>query len=62
MRADDGGTGLGLAVSYGIAVAHNGTLTVDSTPGRGTTFALRLPLPDDDDATAHENQNGAMPE
>ena len=62
MRPDDGGTGLGLAVSYGIAVAHNGTLTVDSTPGRGTTFALRLPLSDDDDATGHEDQNGAMPE
>ena len=61
MRPDEGGTGLGLAVSYRIAEAHNGTLTVDSTPGRGTTFALRLPLSDGDDAAGHEDQNGAMP-
>ena len=38
-----GSTGLGLAIAHGIATAHDGTLTVTSTPGRGTAFLLRLP-------------------
>jgi len=37
------GTGLGLAVSYGIVQEHAGRITVDSTPGRGTTFRIILP-------------------
>ncbi len=37
------GTGLGLFLSYGIAESHGGTLTVDSAPGEGATFALSLP-------------------
>jgi len=39
------GTGLGLSVSYGIIEAHNGTITVDSALGRGTTFRIVLPIP-----------------
>ena len=39
------GTGLGLSVSYGIIEAHNGTITVDSAAGRGTTFRIVLPVP-----------------
>lgn len=38
-----GGTGLGLALSRAIAVAHGGTLTASSPPGQGATFTLRLP-------------------
>ncbi len=37
------GTGLGLSVTHRIVLRHHGTIAVDSTPGRGTTFTIRLP-------------------
>jgi len=37
------GTGLGLAVSYGIVQEHTGRISVDSIPGQGTTFRITLP-------------------
>ena len=38
------GIGLGLSVSYGIIKNHNGILEVNSNPGKGATFRIKLPL------------------
>jgi two-component system sensor kinase FixL len=37
------GSGLGLSISYKIVEAHKGEISAVSTPGEGTTFAIRLP-------------------
>lgn len=41
-----GGTGLGLAVTYGIVQEHSGHISVSSTPGQGSTFRITLPTTD----------------
>jgi two-component system OmpR family sensor kinase len=49
-RTDDartrarGGAGLGLAIAASLTAAHGGELTVDTKPGEGAAFHLRLPL------------------
>jgi signal transduction histidine kinase len=39
-----GGTGLGLAIVKRILDAHEAPIAVESLPGQGTTFSLRLPV------------------
>jgi two-component system, NtrC family, sensor kinase len=38
------GTGLGLSIVYGIVRAHGGVITVDSAPGKGASFTIRIPM------------------
>jgi two-component system NtrC family sensor kinase len=52
-KGDEKGVGLGLAVAYGIIRRHEGTISVESEVGAGTTFRVVLPRqysPDDDAA------------
>lgn len=37
-------SGLGMSVSYGIVHRHRGTIEVDSIPGKGTTFTVKIPI------------------
>jgi two-component system NtrC family sensor kinase len=50
------GTGLGLAVSYGIIQEHNGTIAVESEVGQGTTFEIWLPLGAQADEAGHTDR------
>ena len=43
-KQNSGGTGLGLAVVYGIILNHRGFLEVESVEGQGSTFLIYLPL------------------
>ena len=43
-KNDNKGTGLGLAVAYGIIKQHNGKLIVENTSAEGTTFRITLPI------------------
>jgi len=42
-KQSEGGTGLGLSVSYSLVQAHEGEIVFDTTPGSGTSFTVLLP-------------------
>jgi PAS domain S-box-containing protein len=50
------GTGLGLAVSYGIIERHKGAISVESKPGKGTSFHIDLPLAESGESAADESR------
>ncbi len=50
------GTGLGLAVSYGIIERHQGLISVESKPGKGTTFYIDLPQAEATELSSAENK------
>ena len=49
------GTGLGLAITKWVAEAHGGTISVQSRPGRGTTFTVVLPRVSETPAVESDN-------
>jgi signal transduction histidine kinase len=54
------GTGLGLNVAFNIIKKHNGTISVESTVGKGTTFTICLPATPSEESDHEETQTGAV--
>src|SRR6185437_13992425 len=52
------GTGLGLAMVYGIVQRHSAGIEIDSTLGKGTTMRLSFPIPKTQTAPARDHSNG----
>jgi len=60
-RRKSGGTGLGLATVYGTVQSHGGQLTVSSTEGEGSLFAIRLPVTDRPAEAETPSRSGPLP-
>lgn len=55
------GTGMGLALVYGIVKSHKGHITVESREGEGTVFRVYLPLQETSEPVTEPLKNGALP-
>ena len=55
------GTGMGLAVVYGVVKSHGGAVTVQSEVGRGSTFAVFLPRAQKPEVNKEEEKTSALP-
>ncbi|MEX2137793.1 MAG: response regulator [Pirellulales bacterium] len=55
-KAVDKGTGLGLAVAYGIVEQHKGLITVESEVGKGASFRILLPLVEANESAFEESR------
>ncbi len=55
------GTGLGLSICYGIIREHGGSIRVKTSPGKGTTFIIELPMPEDPPSREELRSGTAQP-
>jgi signal transduction histidine kinase/ActR/RegA family two-component response regulator len=61
-KAQRGGTGLGLAMVYGMMQRHDGTIEIESSPGRGTCFRLTFPVREKSSQTVRSTLPQVKPE